>query len=264
MSAAAGWYPATDGSGQSRYWDGERWAEPVIPAPPSAPPPANWYPAQDRPGHERYWDGAAWTTAYRPGAQVASSTTGGAGGVDNSPAWLLVAMPFLILGVTIALLSGGVAVDGSAATLVGALAIGAVATWDSRMLRARGYQVSGALAFFLVPFYLIQRTKVTRQTYVLPVVWVVVFVGYLMAAQSASNHYGPFQLDMPRLEQSIKQQVDLAASTSSSVSCPSDSTYVLGATFDCTASDGTGQLTERVTVHAKAFVTWQPVGGSTP
>ncbi len=64
--AGAGWFDDPERPGQKRYWDGSRWTERRVPAPPVAPrsrvtpaPAAGWYDDPTAPGTWRYWDGAA-------------------------------------------------------------------------------------------------------------------------------------------------------------------------------------------------------------
>lgn len=214
---------------------------------------AGWYPASDRPGSLRYWDGAAWTTAYREPSPPSPPEVPRQ--VDNSAAWLLVALPFVSLGVTLALLMNTVAVDDTLVTVLLVFVTWIVVVWDLRLLRARGVEVSQGWAL-LVPVYLFQRSRAARIPYLIPVAWLVVFSGYLVAQTAVANHYGPFTMDMPRIEQSIKQEIDTSASTNSEVHCPTDDSYVLGDSFDCSVTDTSGSITERVTVHENGYVAW--------
>lgn len=68
----AGWYDDPEWPGQKRYWDGARWIDRRVPAPPVAAPvrtratPAGWYDDPAAPGGTRYWDGTQWALAPTP------------------------------------------------------------------------------------------------------------------------------------------------------------------------------------------------------
>lgn len=71
--AGAGWFDDPEFPGQKRYWDGARWTDRRVPAPPVAPrrrpppaPEAGWYDDPTASGSQRYWDGVSWTTARLP------------------------------------------------------------------------------------------------------------------------------------------------------------------------------------------------------
>lgn len=108
--------------------------------------------------------------------------TTGPRSVDNTAAWLLVAEPILFLVVERALVQSGVTIDSTLDFFVYIGLALAACGWDERLLARSGFKVSAGLLLIFIPVYLVQRTRVARQSYVIPAAWVVSFLLYVLGA----------------------------------------------------------------------------------
>jgi hypothetical protein len=85
--APAGWYPAPDGTGGQRWWDGTQWTEYASPL---APPPA--------PQHQQQYAAQQYAVQpYAPYGEVARPRVPEGTPVDTAWIWLIVVLPFLSL-----------------------------------------------------------------------------------------------------------------------------------------------------------------------
>jgi hypothetical protein len=184
------------------------------------------------------------------------------GPVDNSVGWLLAVAPLLILLIDAALLLGGLVGAYTWGVWIGLAVNVALAATDSKLLQKRGYPVSTGLAVFLVPVYLVQRARTTKQTYAMPAVWVAVFVASLTGSFALERALGVVQLDMPGVEASVEDWLNrMVPGTSASVSCPAEDAYQVGASFYCSVGEIPGITQMAVTVQdVDGSITWQAVG----
>ena len=181
--------------------------------------------------------------------------------VDNTLGWLLVIAPILIVVIDFALLASG-AVEAYSYGFWIAIAFNtALAVTDSRLLNKRGYQVSSVLALFLIPFYLVQRSRATKQSYAMPAAWVALFIVSIAGSALVERTLGVLEMDMDFVEASIKSDVDRTFQTSATVTCPPETNYQVGEVFYCDVEDGTGSLQMEVTVeNSNGDVTWRSLG----
>jgi len=179
--------------------------------------------------------------------------------VDNSRAWLLSAAPILSLCLDAALLFGGYAEAAVVSTFI-ALAVNTIISiWDSRYVRSRGFQVSTGLAIFLVPIYLLQRAKRTRQGQALLATWITVFFLSLAGSAALSSRF--VTLDLQKVQTVVQAGINQQAQTQSTVTCPDRTLYAVGATFFCDIHASTGDAHVQVKVeNSSGYFTYMLVG----
>lgn len=184
------------------------------------------------------------------------------GPVDNSLGWLLTAAPLLILLIDAALLLAGLVEAYAWGLWIGVVVNVALAAADSRLLQKRGYPVSTGLAVLLVPVYLIQRARTTRQTYAMPAVWVAVFVASITGSFALERALGVVQLDIPTVEAAMQDWIDTAMpGVTSAVGCPPEDTYQVGESFYCVVNNAPGVNTMVVTLEAAdGSISWRLAG----
>ena len=185
--------------------------------------------------------------------------TAAAARVDNSFAWALVAIPLLtaVVAVTLYMLKIDASQDWFWLASIGVVA--AVALLDERRLRSQGIRISGLGAALLVPFYLIDRSRKAKQTYALPVAWVIAAVVGYGGSVAADRYMGPVDLNMPGIEIYLQQQLDSAYSTSTTVTCPEQQRWWVHDEFVCQATDSSGEVPVRVTLTDRdGGLTWLP------
>lgn len=197
--------------------------------------------------------------AHPPGGMT---TTGGPllgapAPLDNSRAWLLAVAPLLSLCISAGLLFSGF----SHATLLGiAIAIGVntlIAVWDSRFLKGHGYDVSTTLAVFLVPVYLLRRSRVLGHHQAPLATWIAVFIVAFAGDAILSSRFAT--IDMSVVEAQIREDLELDASAN--VVCPGKAVHAVKSTFMCEVSDSQARAMVQVKVEdSDGSLTWEVVG----
>lgn len=182
-----------------------------------------------------------------------------AGPVDNTLAWTLAFAPLLFVLLDGILLAAGMGAAFAVVSLVVAVGINSLLGWaDARRMRAAGYDVSTALAIFLVPVYLFRRASRTGQKLAIPVVWCICFVASFAGAGLIGNTVG-VAMDVAAVEAEILRGIEDQAGVSGvTVDCPDSVSPRPGSSFQCIAeADGESVMVEVTVQNAAGEYFWR-------
>jgi hypothetical protein len=172
------------------------------PPPPNSSVPAGWYPDPEQQGMLRFWDGAAWTSHRMPSAQAP------AGGFQSQPptpppyadgassppakpgmgyAWALACTPVLWLLLDVAVFQIDGSVDSPLSTLAGLAVMTTLVILDSKALAKADVHVSAWWGILFLPVYLVLRSKRAGSSWAVPLLWLVLAIGYGIAVSPVLN-----------------------------------------------------------------------------
>jgi hypothetical protein len=178
----------------------------------------------------------------------------------NTYAWALVLLP--LVPVAVAWWAPQIYVPSGASSgewIVGLTLLVTIvlAYLDEQRLRAAGIRVSAPWAVFLVPLYLMGRTRAARSPLAIPILWFVTFVFsvYALSTFLAVYRYdgGDVGRDVAHQLQQQQAQEQGRGGPRITVACPEIVGHP-GNTFTCSAHDSSGQ-TGRVVVSLDASST---------
>lgn len=175
--------------------------------------------------------------------------------LDNNYAWALAVTPLVYLLVAAALGGFGDAGIGLAA-VAELVALIALVNADHRRLDTVGASVSSALGVFVIPIYLLVRTRRAGSTPLIPILW----VAAAAASWLAWDHIVPMQIDTQLVSQEASSQLSNASGSRVDVTCP-DSAYLrVGQSMDChySSADGFSGLLLVTLKNSDGYVSWQP------
>jgi hypothetical protein len=126
---------------------------------------------------------------------------------DNSLAWLLVALPLLAPIVIAGVYLSKTDLNSDLVLVVSLAVTIALVVLDQRLLKARGVQVSGPWAALVVPFYFVDRARVTGQTYALAAAWVIAAVVGITAGVAVDRTMGPVDVTREGVQAGLEAAV---------------------------------------------------------
>ncbi|HET7690501.1 MAG TPA: hypothetical protein VFK41_08990 [Nocardioidaceae bacterium] len=179
------------------------------------------------PDGKYWWDGTSW----RPMKQA---------GLDHTFAWMLAIVPLVWLTFAWAWLATFPDADNAAAytaaSVASFIATVAFVTGDERRAKKAGVRLSSAAGVFLLPLYLVQRTKRAGSTPLIPFVWLLA----VLVAIGASVSLIPqrVSVNMPFVETQIARDASTQLGGKVSVDCPELVTVNVGEELSCTATVG--------------------------
>lgn len=178
--------------------------------------------------------------------------------VDNTLAWTLAFAPLIFVLLDGILLAAGIGEAFAAVSVVVAVLFNIILSWaDARRVRAAGFDVSAALAVFLVPVYLFRRANRTGQKLAIPVVWCLCFVASFASAGLVGNVVG-VAIDVPAVEAEISGELRDAVGVTVGVDCPSNVSPRPGSSFQCIVSgDGEKAIVDVTVQNTTGDIVWQ-------
>lgn len=223
------------------------------------PVPAQWAPAAAAVGPPSP-PPAPWSTAPGP-VPHALLAAPHIRRVDNSAAWALASAPILLILVDIVFLQFGWSTVDVLAFAVAAAINGALAYKDQRNLEQVGVSTSAWWAVFLVPVYLLMRTRKAHQTWLVPATWTVCFIAYIGAGQLVGT-LGGVELDSSLVETQIEDGYADIGQPGVEAQCPEPAIAPVGGTVTCSATYPSGATYEvLVTVeNAGGWITFEEWG----
>lgn len=193
------------------------------------------YPGEGSPANQAY--PPAGFTGYPPPHAPAVPK------VDPTYAWVLAFMPLLSAVLPLAF----PATDPEAILGVTVVANSVLAIVDQKRLQGAGIHVNLAWAVFLVPVYLIMRSRAAKSTPAIPVIWFIA----LLASFIVSNVAGPVVMDSSKVQTQLQQTFHQRFGVRTTVICPNDPQVQVDSGFRCNvlAPDGLYHVMVTVTDH---------------
>jgi hypothetical protein len=230
-----------------------------------APPPAGWYDDPTMVNTRRYWDGQKWTEhrQERTAAPSSNPTPLAPAEPPTKPttayAWTVALLPLAFVVLAVAAINYPALSTGT--TLVYLAVASLLCYLDSRVLRRHGLD-AGQWWLFLIPVYLIVRTRRASSTPAIPIVWFVTFALSLIAPFSAyagSVDDGSGSIDTLTMEVEIQSGLEDKGFKVDDVTCADPGDAV--SQGDQTTCDGSlkngSTFTVLVTFNSDGSYVWQ-------
>lgn len=179
--------------------------------------------------------------------------------VDNSFAWTLAFVPLIFILLDVVLLQAGVSPSTGLALLLPVAINTGLAAADSVRLKSLGYRVSTVLAVFILPAYLIERSRKLGGLWAIPIIWFVTFLMYLASSTLVAG-LGGVELDEKLVETGIEDWARGLGASRVDVDCPSSLIIPVDGSFECSVTEPAGTYTVQVTVtNEQGYVEWVTV-----